>query len=201
MCVPSLGRPGFDAPRLLLPLPLPPPPPPLLLLLLLRLDYCASRTRWGCGADTATYSYHAAKGHPLSSYGEDYFNCFQAAVVSYQVLAYQGRLASRTVQLVGLALYAVVVGVLVNLRKLVGAKSADRILGVLMSAATCIFITARWPQIILNFRNRGVGQLNIATTLLYFFGNCIRLYTTATQLGYDALTMTSSSCSARELPR
>ena len=65
-----------------------------------------------------------------------------------------------------------------------------------MTAATCIFITARWPQIILNFRQRGVGQLNIATTLLYFFGNCIRLYTTATQLGWDALTMTSSSCSA-----
>lgn len=150
--------------------------------------------------DTATYSYHAAKGHPLSSYGEDYFNCFQAAVVSYQILAYQGRLASRTVQLLGLVLYGTVVGVLISLRKLIGTKRADRILGALMSAATGVFITARWPQIILNFRNWGVGQLNIATTLLYFFGNCIRLYTTATQLGYDKLTMISSSCSARETP-
>jgi len=150
-------------------------------------------------ADTATYSYHAAKGHPLSSYGEDYFNCFQAAVVSYQILAYQGRLASRTVQVLGLVLYGAVVGMLINLRKLVDKKIADRVLGGLMSVATCVFIAARWPQIILNFRNWSVGQLNIATTLLYFLGNCIRLYTTATQLGYDRLTMTSSSFSAREM--
>jgi hypothetical protein len=150
--------------------------------------------------DTATYSYHAAKGHPLSSYGEDYFNCFQAAVVTYQILAYQGRLASRTVQLLGLVVYGAVVGVLINLRKLVDRKSADRVLGALMGVATCVFIAARWPQIILNCRNWGVGQLNIATTLLYFFGNCIRLYTTATQLGYDQLTMISSSFSARETP-
>lgn len=149
--------------------------------------------------DTATYSYHAAKGHPLSSYGEDYFNCFQAAVVTYQILAYQGRLASRTVQLLGLVVYGATVGVLINLRKLVAEKSADRVLGALMSVATCVFIAARWPQIILNFRNWGVGQLNIATTLLYFFGNCIRLYTTATQLD-DKLTMISSSFSARETP-
>ena len=102
-------------------------------------------------------------------------------------------------QVLGLLLYGTVVGVLINLRKLVDKKIADRVLGGLMSVATGVFIAARWPQIILNFRNWGVGQLNIATTLLYFFGNCIRLYTTATQLGYDKLTMISSSFSAREM--
>ncbi len=102
-------------------------------------------------------------------------------------------------QVLGLVLYGAVVGVLINLRKLVDKKIADRVLGGLMSVATGVFIAARWPQIILNFRNWGVGQLNIATTLLYFFGNCIRLYTTATQLGYDKLTMISSSFSAREM--
>ena len=55
-------------------------------------------------------------------------------------------------------------------------------LQVLMSSAMCLSVTARWPQIILNFRNRGVGQMNIVTTLMYCFGNCVRLYTTATQV-------------------
>ena len=117
-------------------------------------------------------------------------------MITYQVLAYQGRLASRVVLGAGFAVYAAVTLTLINLRKLINEKAADRVLNVLMTTATAIFITARWPQIILNFRNKGVGQLNIATTLLYFFGNCIRLYTTATQLGYDKLTMTASSFSA-----
>ena len=35
--------------------------------------------------DTLSFGYHAAKSNPLSAYGEDYFNCFSAAVVAYQV--------------------------------------------------------------------------------------------------------------------
>lgn len=147
-------------------------------------------------AYTACFSYHAAKQHPLSSYGEDYFNCFQAAVVAYQVLAYRGQLAGRSLCLALIGAYGLLVGALVNLRKLLEPKLADTILNVLMSSAMCLSVTARWPQIILNFRNRGVGQMNIVTTLMYCFGNCVRLYTTATQLGWDRLTMAGSTCSA-----
>ena len=37
-------------------------------------------------------------------------------------------------------------------------------------------------QIIVGFRNRGVGQLNVYTTSLYLFGNLVRIYTTLTQV-------------------
>ena len=168
-------------------------------------------------ADTGTFCYHAAKKHPLTSYGEDYLNCFQAAVVSYQILAYQGRVGSRAV-IISVALgYCALVAALANLRRLLHAAAAEKALKTLMTGSMCIFIAARWPQIVLNFRectaldqacrcwhglsvcasgNRGVGQLNIWSTAMYLFGNCIRIYTTATQLDWDLMTMTSSSFSA-----
>ena len=67
---------------------------------------------------------------------------------------------------------------LVNIKRLLGRRAADASLNLLMSASMVLSIVARWPQIILNFRNRGVGQLNLVTTLLYLTGNCIRLYAT-----------------------
>jgi hypothetical protein len=104
---------------------------------------------------------------------------------------------------------------------------AERILDGLLSLSTAIFIAARWPQIFVSFRNRGVGQvrrtlpaqsysedsrsnfgkkknnggsvllqLNIYTTLLYFAGNCVRIYTTRTQLQGDRISLLKSAASA-----
>lgn len=71
---------------------------------------------------------------------------------------------------------------LVNIKRLLSRRAADASLNLLMSFSMVLSIVARWPQIILNFRNRGVGQLNLATTLLYLTGNCIRLCATHVRL-------------------
>jgi hypothetical protein len=39
-------------------------------------------------------------------------------------------------------------------------------------------------------------QLNIYTTLLYFAGNCVRIYTTRTQLQGDRISLLKSAASA-----
>ena len=103
-------------------------------------------------ADTSTFCYHVAKRHPLSSYGEDYLNCLQAAVVCYQILAYQGRLGSRAIAGSVAVGYCALVGVLTNLRHLVHRDTAEKALNILMTVSMCTFITARWPQIYVNFR-------------------------------------------------
>ena len=128
--------------------------------------------------------------------GEDYLNCAQAAIVASQVLAYRGQMASRPLTCLIATLYGILVYTLVNLRRLIRERVAEACLNVLMLSAMCLSIGARWPQIFLNFRNRGAGQLSISTTSLYLAGNCIRLYTTATQLACDPLTLLGSSCSA-----
>ena len=64
------------------------------------------------------------------------------------MLRYQGRMAGLGIQLVGLGSYGVLVGAMVQCRQLLPSrKAADRLLDVLLSLSTAIFIAARWPQV------------------------------------------------------
>ena len=47
------------------------------------------------------------------------------------------------------------------------------------TAITAVFVVAKVPRICSNFINKGVGELNLVTNLLFLAGNAARVFTTS----------------------
>eukprot|EP00939_MAST-03C_sp_MAST-3C-sp1_P001172 g1172.t1 len=123
---------------------------------------------------TASVMYSWKQGYPLTTYGESIIINAQVFVLILLVWVYAKPkvLASRRVSLMvgyGLAV-ALMHSLPPNMRP------------VLLFAGTVLNISSRMPQIWINFRNKGTGQLSIITWSLNAAGGAARIFTTLTEV-------------------
>ena len=123
---------------------------------------------------TASVMYSWKQGYPLTTYGESIIINAQVFVLILLVWVYAKPkvLASRRVSLmVG---YGFAVALMHSL--------PPNMRPVLLFAGTVLNISSRMPQIWINFRNKGTGQLSIITWSLNAAGGAARIFTTLTEV-------------------
>ena len=116
----------------------------------------------------------ASQFPPSSAFGEDVFNTGSTAIIL-------GQLNTTPLQqnLVPLAVYVSICVALSNVKKWLTTKAASTAMFLMQGWITGVFLVAKLPQIIENFRNRSVGELNFTTNFLFLVGNLVRLFTTS----------------------
>ena len=119
--------------------------------------------------------YHVANKSPFSAFGEDVFNTAGTLVVLGQITG-AGAVRRNTAPIVA---YLLICGSLASVRKVLSRASASFVLLLVQTAITAVFVVAKVPQICSNFINKGVGELNLVTNLLFLAGNAARVFTTS----------------------
>lgn len=120
--------------------------------------------------------YHILHSFPLSTYGENI--SLGAGNLAILLLYYK-----YTKQKLAL-LYSAFPLVLLPLFRF------PSLLIALQSLNIPLNIAAKFPQILANYRNGGVGELSAITFLANFFGSLSRIFTTATELSNDRIIQT-----------
>lgn len=118
--------------------------------------------------------YFLRQGYSLNTYGEILFILIQNAVILAQIVFFEKFSRSRA---------AVIAAVYLAVVALLSSKASLGLLMVLQVAAIPILNVARIPQIMLNFRRKGTGELSPITLSLQVIGNLARVFTTLASVG------------------
>mmetsp|Transcript_6584 Transcript_6584/g.17679 ORF Transcript_6584/g.17679 Transcript_6584/m.17679 type:complete len:279 (+) Transcript_6584:89-925(+) len=157
------------------------------------------RARSADGISTTTYVfetlglsiyalYALRSGFPFGTFGECVLIAAQNSIILGLMSVYKADFRKRTFAAM-LAIFAVLLSVLAT-PALVPLSG----LTVLQGCSAVMTNGSRVPQILLNHRNRGTGQLAPTTMLLQVAGNAARLVTTLVQLG-DWVTLATTLAS------
>jgi len=119
---------------------------------------------------TIGLSYNFNSGFPFSTYGENLFVLIQGIVLIFLIFYYNNKLNATFAA--GLALYVVFASTML------GGIIPLPVQKLLQTATIGIFISARVPQILANYNNRGVGKLDPFMVVMNFGGSIARIFTT-----------------------
>jgi len=124
---------------------------------------------------TIGLSYSFNKGFPFSTYGENLFVLIQGFILVYIIFLYNKKLNMQFY--VGVILYAIFA------ITMLGGIIPIHIQKIFQTSTIGIFIAARVPQILTNYRNQSVGKLSAFMVLLNFGGSMARIFTTMKEVG------------------
>jgi len=135
---------------------------------------------------TATGSYSASEGHPVSTYGENLFQALGSMAICGQILAYRYRVAARKLQL-GAVAYVGAAWALAHCRVLLGQEMGSVVLRGGKAVNILLSLIAKLPQVLANFRTGRVGEQSASTGLVQLAGSVIRIWTIVRKLSDDKL--------------
>lgn len=121
-------------------------------------------------------AYSAARGLPVSAWGELPSQFLCSSIIFMQCMIYQRKLRSRSVAALSVVWCAIAIAVL-KLPEIVGKTRGRALLEKLKSTNVIVTCLGKVPQILVNVRNGSSGELSLTTTSLALLGNVVRIFT------------------------